>query len=166
MCGDLHGGAQEQHVPPHAYINDVQLSPNEVQNKICQARTGLILSEIEGACFASSEYLLCGVPVVSTRSHGGRDAWYNDYNSIVCEPTPEDVAMAVRKIASNPPNPERVREQHIVLTNFFRANFVSMLQMLFDQNGVSESAHAYFKRNFIHKMRDSISPEFDSLFSW
>ena len=48
---------------------------------------GGVFSEEEGACWASSEYLLCGLPVVSTHSRGGRDVWYSGHNSLIVEPT-------------------------------------------------------------------------------
>ena len=53
-------------------------------NQICeiyaQSRCGLILSSEEGACFAATEYLLCGLPVVTTPSVGGREAFFDpDY---------------------------------------------------------------------------------------
>ena len=38
-----------------------------------ESKCGLCLSDIEGACLASIEYLLCGIPVITTYNHGGRD---------------------------------------------------------------------------------------------
>lgn len=64
------------------------------------ARVGLMLSEEEGSCYASLEYLLCGLPVVSTPSRGGRDVFYNENNSIICDDTPEAVAEAVREASA------------------------------------------------------------------
>lgn len=65
------------------------------------AKVGGIFSHIEGACFGSSEYLLCGIPVVSTKSKGGRDLWYNNENSIICENTPVSVKECVEQSISN-----------------------------------------------------------------
>jgi len=59
---------------------------------------GLALSEIEGACYASTEYLLCGMPVISTSSLGGRHQYYDLSNSIIVDPSPEDVALGVSKV--------------------------------------------------------------------
>lgn len=42
-----------------------------------QSRCGLILSAEEGACFAAMEYLLCGLPVVTTPNIGGRDEFFD-----------------------------------------------------------------------------------------
>lgn len=45
--------------------------------------------------FASMEYLLCGLPIVSTPSIGGRDVFFDkDYVEIV-EPDPHAVKEAV-----------------------------------------------------------------------
>ena len=74
-----------------------------------RARVGLILSEKEGACFASMEYLLCGLPVVSTPSIGGRDVFWDDRFVIVCDPTPEAVAGAVQEIKRRNIDPQLVR---------------------------------------------------------
>lgn len=49
-----------------------RISASEVAQIINRARVGLCLSPFEGACYAASEYLLCGVPIVSTLSRGGR----------------------------------------------------------------------------------------------
>ena len=59
---------------------------------------GLALSAVEGACYASTEYLLSGLPVVSTRSRGGRHVYFNAINSLVVEPTPEAVARGVSTV--------------------------------------------------------------------
>jgi hypothetical protein len=47
--------------------------------------------------FASMEYLLTGIPVVTTPSRGGRAVFFNHENSIVCEPNPQAVLEAVRE---------------------------------------------------------------------
>ena len=61
---------------------------------LSQSKIGAILSEREGACYASTEYLFSGLPVLSTQSTGGRDIWYNEDNSIICEPTKDGVYEA------------------------------------------------------------------------
>src|SRR5690606_14249643 len=73
----------ESELPKHIYKNTDHLPHKRVNELLNQSRVGLILSAVEGACFASSEYLLAGIPVVSTMSKGGRDYWYDEYNSLV-----------------------------------------------------------------------------------
>jgi len=164
IAGINHGNAISD-IPPHKYLNDRQLSSEEVCEKINQARCGLILSEAEGACFSSSEYLLCGLPVVSTPSKGGRDVWYNEYNSIVCEPTPDGVALAVEEFVRNPRDPERIRQMHIEQAQEYRFRFINVLANVFHRFGVVDVAPAsYFKANFFHKLRKSCRPDFQEIF--
>ncbi len=62
------------------------LSLPEINAAINQCRVGLCLSAIEGAMYASMQYLLAGLPVVSTTSIGGRDEFFSpDYVSIVAD---------------------------------------------------------------------------------
>ena len=49
------------------------------------SQVGLCLSKSEGAMFASIEYLLCGLPIVSTKSVGGRDIFFTDENCIIAD---------------------------------------------------------------------------------
>ncbi len=76
--------------------NYKSLSQKEITTIINSSNIGGIFSKEEGACYASTEYLLCGIPVLSTKSKGGRDIWYNEENSIVCEP--EDIDESYRQL--------------------------------------------------------------------
>ncbi|MDT9199436.1 tetratricopeptide repeat protein [Limnospira sp. PMC 1042.18] len=148
-------------IPPNEYINDRQLLPEEVCEKINQAHCGLILSAEEGACLTSSEYLLCGIPVVSTTSRGGRDVWYNEYNSIVCDPTPDAVAFAVEKFVRNPPDAQRIRQRYIEQAEDYRAKFIQVVADVFNRFGVVDvDPLSYFKKNFYHRMRKSENIKF------
>ena len=164
VAGINHGNAEVE-LPPHTYLNDQQLVPDEVCEMINKAACGLILSETEGACFASSEYLLCGVPVVSTPSFGGRDVWYNDYNSIIAEPTAESVALAVEDMVRWPRNPARVRQMHLDQATLYRQKFIATLEDIFARFGVTDiDAATYFKDTFFHKLRRSYVPKFNEIF--
>ena len=88
VAGLSHGAKSISFIPPHIYRNESPLSPEDVCVKINEAHCGLMLSKAEGASFASSEYLRCGIPVGSTKSEGGRDGWYTGCNSRVGEDTP------------------------------------------------------------------------------
>lgn len=163
VAGINHGNVVVE-VPDHVYINDRQLTPEEVCIKINEAKCGLILSASEGACFSSSEYLLCGVPVVSTPATGGRHAWYNEYNSIVCDPNPDSVADAVDEFLKRPRDPLKIREMHIELSVFYRKKFIELLRRTFKEYGVDLDPDSYFKENFFHKLRKSYKPNFDEIF--
>ncbi|WOI58447.1 hypothetical protein [Palleronia sp. LCG004] len=98
----------------------------EVADIVGRGRTGLILSAEEGACYASLEYLLCGLPVISTPSIGGRDEFYTPQNSIICDPSPEAVAQAVKtalsKLDDTVFDPARIRADALARMAWFREN--------------------------------------------
>jgi hypothetical protein len=139
------------------FINDHRLSPDQVARKIHESWVGGVFSEEEGACYSSSEMLLCGVPVVSTPSRGGRDIWYNENNSIIVNPDPESVREAtyslIELIKTHKIDCQAVREDHIKLSRTFREAFMSDLvgrcsQALLEK--IREQEHA--GQLFRHKM--------------
>lgn len=165
IAGNNHGNTIVTDLPAAKFMNQEPLTPDEVCLKINESRCGLILSAEEGACFASSEYLLCGVPVVSTKSLGGRSVWYNSYNSIVCDANESSVASAVDEFRCNPRDPFEIRSAHISLSRHFRAKFIAVLSKLFYEHGIySVDANTYFFENFMHKLRKSYAPDFDKIF--
>jgi glycosyltransferase involved in cell wall biosynthesis len=166
VAGINYGNKIADDVPAYVYLNDKPLSPEQVCEKINQSRCGLILSAEEGACFASSEYLLCGIPVVSTPEKGGRSVWYDDYNSIVCEPEQEAIREAVEYFVNNPRDPQIIRERHAAKANYYRAKFILKLAELFvTHNVVGVDAVKYFSENYMHKLRKSYKPNFEEIFS-
>jgi glycosyltransferase involved in cell wall biosynthesis len=166
VAGINHGNAVSDIPQNYKYLNTQQLNPDEVCIKINESRCGLILSAVEGACFASSEYLLCGIPVVSTHSKGGRETWYNEYNSIITEPTPDHIFAAVEEFKRHPRNPEIIRQMHIDQAALYRNNFVLMLFEVFKKTGVNDiDPFAYFKETYFHKLRKSYKPNFSEIFS-
>jgi len=73
------------------------LESNEVADVLHKSKVGLILSESEGNPKAVMEYLLCGLPVVTTKiKRCGRMMFLNDSNCIIVEPTKEAVAEGVK----------------------------------------------------------------------
>jgi hypothetical protein len=95
---------------------------------------GLALSDVEGACYASSEYLLSGLPVISTRSFGGRDEFYDGANSIICGETPQSLANAAKKIEEKWADgyfvPEKIRESAIKKMNEHRNNLARAIEKI------------------------------------
>lgn len=102
-------------MPGHVFANpmvgaDIESFPPErVAEVLRQARCGLCLSAVEGAMWASIEYLLTGLPVVSTRSKGGRDEFADPEHWITVDDTPEAVAAGVRELIERRLRPEDVR---------------------------------------------------------
>lgn len=114
----------------HAEINTSWIGRTELPIILNQAWCGLALSAEEGGMLALTEYLLCGLPVVTTRSKGGRDVWYTDYNHILVEPKAEAVRDAVNHLKSNPRDPERIRRDCLDMMGLFRENYVSLVNSI------------------------------------
>ena len=95
-----------------------RLYPKQVSLINNMSKVGLCLSKKEGAMFASIEYLLCGLPIVSTRSAGGRDEFFTDKNCIFAEDNAESVKQCVDEWLNNYPTIEQrqqIREDAIAL---------------------------------------------------
>ena len=148
---------------PKFINNDMRLSPNEVANIYNQSKVGLIFSEKEGACYSSSEYLLCGLPVISTKSEGGRDIWYNDKNSIICEDNVESVLECVNKAIKNLDNgyfnSNEIRNMHIKMSMEHRKNMIDMVSKIFEKYNINEDSSKLFYNNLMKsdKMKSNMS---------
>tara|TARA_Y100001935_G_scaffold83595_1_gene69550 strand:+ start:1123 stop:2097 length:975 start_codon:yes stop_codon:yes gene_type:complete len=118
----------EVDLPPADNDTRERLSKKEICQIINESQCGLCLSREEGACYSSSEYLLCGVPVVSTYSRGGRDVWYTEYNSILCEDTDEAVKEAVQEACVRKWDGNLIRKNHQTLARLYRNKFLVALQ--------------------------------------
>ncbi len=93
--------AAKADLPHHDFLNPVsankarRLGAREVNQVLARAAVGLCLSEAEGAMVASVEYLLAGLPVVTTPNLGGRDRYFTAETAIVAEPNPRAIRDAV-----------------------------------------------------------------------
>jgi len=155
---------EELEIPKYAFLNDKRLTPEEVAIKISESKVGLILSESEGACYSSSEYLLCGLPVVSTWSNGGRSVWLNDYNSIICDANPDAVEKSVTDLIKKKRDPKVIREMHVRLSNYFRKNFINLHDQVLASVNDKKIAKDYFFKNYKHKLFTSETPNFSEIF--
>lgn len=115
----LHDGAHTRSVHrllPRAHWYNDPLSPDyrcfgpaEVNACLNECRVGLCLSAEEGAMYASIQYLLAGLPVVSTKSRGGRDVFFDpDYVRVVRD-DPGEVAAGVAMMRDCPAPPGEIR---------------------------------------------------------
>ncbi len=127
------------------------------------SRVGLILSVEEGACFASSEYLLCGIPVVSTPSRGGRDVFYTRDNSWLVAPDPDEVERGVARMIARAPDPWVLHEAHVAMSRVFRARFCDeVLGAMFRENGCTADPQAVLEQVYCNKLVGFV-PERDAL---
>jgi len=84
-------------------------SSADVARHLNQSRVGLCLSQMEGAMFASIEYLLCGLPVVTTRNTGGRDVFFDPEYVETVDDDPDAVNQGVQKLIARAPAASFIR---------------------------------------------------------
>jgi glycosyltransferase involved in cell wall biosynthesis len=111
----------------HATFNKTWLNAGEVRDAYRTARVGLALSKKEGAMFASMEYLMCGLPVVTTRNRGGRNRYLTPLNSTFVAARPAAVARAVSAYVAQPPDPMQIREEVMRLVRRDRLAYLDVL---------------------------------------
>jgi len=121
-------------------IFEKYVNTKEVIETLNKSKVGVILSEREGACYASGEYLMCGLPVVSTKSLGGRDYQYTDYNSIICEDDPDAVKEAcdemLLKVNTGKIDNKRIHNENLEIIKPHRERFVELLREVFEKVGI------------------------------
>lgn len=107
--------------PHHHFANRVtqgkvrRNSPATVNRNLALARVGLCLSAVEGAMTSSMEYLLAGLPIVSTPSRGGRDRYFHKDTSLIVEPNPRAVREAVAALIARDIPRDYVRDTTLKL---------------------------------------------------
>lgn len=144
-------------IPSSRNDSTKKLDINGICNILNSSCAGLCLSEMEGACWSSGEYLLCGIPVVSTHSSGGRAIWYNVDNSLIVEDTPDAVASGVKQVINKQLSRDVIRQDHIDKQAFFRDEFKRHLFKTLTTYNTTIDVDRYFTDNFIDKMYTSMS---------
>ena len=116
-------------LPGATFVNDLVASPGqmiprpEVNRWLNRAAVGLMLSAEEGGNFASTEYLLAGLPVVSTASIGGRDRYFAVADCIICAADPRRIAGAAAALKARDIPRDRVRARVLALIERDRVSF-------------------------------------------
>lgn len=127
-----------------AFMNEERLTLQQVQAIYNRSSVGGIFSAAEGGCLASGEYLLSGLPVLSTFSRGGRDTYYTEFNSLVVDPTNEAVRAGLATIQdglqSGRFNRKRIREHHCNLSEQMRLDLRQKLTCFLAQRAVEPEA--------------------------
>jgi len=128
------------------------LSPEEVRRLVNRSKVGLCLSATEGACYACSEYLLCGLPVLSTPSEGGRDVWFTATNHRICRADPQAVAEGLKGLLESQFDAQQIRSEHINLSETFREKFRTLLARKAGERGLDRDWERIYQGFFEHKM--------------
>lgn len=113
-----------------------QFEAREIPAWLNQARVGLCLSPYEGCMRASAEYLLCGLPIVSTPNIGGRDRLADPRYWIEAEPEPSAIAASVDALIARDIDPHLVRRSTIEKLQGDRARLVNIIATIFAEEGV------------------------------
>ncbi len=108
-----------------------ELLEHETVNRLYgHANVGLALSAEEGAMRASTEYLLAGLPIVSTRSTGGRDRYYGLAFVRQVSDDPEAVGAAAIELSNARLDRNRIREEFLKISRFERHNFLGSMNRI------------------------------------
>ena len=133
-----HAGA----APGHVFLNPldgggspIRLSLSEVNRHLNRASVGLCLSEREGAMFASTEYLLSGLPVVSTPSTGGRHVYYDEEYCWTVPPDPRSVSEAAGALKAKGIPRSYIHQRILERLGRDRARFLELINAVLEESG-------------------------------
>lgn len=122
--------------------NWIRMEESDIIGFLNESYVGGIFSNAEGCCFSSSEYLLCGLPVISVKCEGGREYWYNKENSIICKNDPLEIKNAVelakKKLKNGEFNPIKIRNKHIEMQNKHRKYLTDKVIEVYNKIGKSK----------------------------
>jgi hypothetical protein len=134
-----------ENAPGHVFINaidpddgPIRLAQHEVNVNLNRAAVGLCLSEVEGAMYASTEYLLAGLPVVTTPNRGGRSVYYDDEYCLTVPADPRSVAEAVQALKSKQISRQYIRAKTLERIEKDRLRFLSLLNEILSAEGADK----------------------------
>ena len=137
-------------MPTVSYSSKV--SYRNVSKEMSRAAVGLCLSAEEGAMFVSAEYLLSGIPAVSTANLGGREFVMPKEYWRRAEANPDSVAAAVEELKNLHADPADVRAKTLEMYRPHREKMCAILKGIFDSHGLDGSKLSSFDRWFTHKL--------------
>lgn len=131
-CNDLH---VFEPTIQHAEYNRDRIESNEVNDILNKSFCGLALSKKEGAMYAAVEYMFAGIPVVSTKSIGGRDVFFDNRYVIIVKDNAKSVAEGVKKAKQLNISPQMIRLATIEKINVHRFKFYNLIKNIHSENG-------------------------------
>jgi glycosyltransferase involved in cell wall biosynthesis len=131
----------------HATYNKSFLEFDAVVKVMHKSACALALSRKEGAMWAACEALLSGIPVVSTKSIGGRDRYFDSRTTKIVPARPSAIKDAVEEFKSNPPDPTEVRRITLEKMEEDRKITIKYFQNVI-LNGANYSDNEIYKRLF------------------
>ena len=128
------------------------LCEQEITALLNQARVGLCLSACEGTMFAATEYLLCGLPVVSTVSLGGRETWFDPRFTRIVPDDTLAVATAVKELIALNICPRQIRTETLSRMWEHRRRFLDLGQTIYAAADVGRDFARDFYARFSSKL--------------
>ena len=125
-------------MPHHHFVNPIVDDRIEVLERpalnaiLAQCRSGLCLSAREGAMLASMEYLMAGLPVVSTPAIGGRHVFADPEFWLTVPDNAEAVRDGVVELIARSVPPERIRSRTLERVHAHRARLRDAVAMATD----------------------------------
>jgi glycosyltransferase involved in cell wall biosynthesis len=146
---------------PQAYVPNIGedgqprvLAPKQVAGILQRSRCGLMLSGIEGQTRSIMEYLLCGLPVVTTPNYGGRDRFLTPSNSLFAAPDPVSVAASVNLVPHVGFDPPAIRAEALRAMEIERKLLVDIVNAVIGRNG--ERALRFEDLHLPHKTSSAV----------
>lgn len=133
-----------------------KMSPAKISKSLNQSKVGLCLSNAEGAMVSSIEYLLAGLPIVSTYSLGGRDVFFDDSYVNIVEDNPEAVKEGVERMILKNPDPYKIRTTTLEKLKAHRLRFAKAICKISAHEGIETDTHIFYSQIFpqnIFKLR-------------
>lgn len=138
---DLH--SFEPHLSHCEYNKEFIYDKDDVCSLYAHSACGLALSKKEGAMWASMEYLMAGLPVVTTKNIGGRDHYLNDDYTKWVVPTANGVREGVKFFVQNPLDRDAIREQVLHKVRHDRYSFLEVLNDHLVAHGFPGTTYEY-----------------------
>ena len=114
------------------FVNSSFLNTEEMNLIYNKSKIYVILSKREGPNLASVEALLCGLPILTTQSVGGRDYFITSLSGVYCDDTPESVYSSANSMLLNFSNgsfdPHLIRKSTLQIIEKFRLHFSDLCQ--------------------------------------
>jgi glycosyltransferase involved in cell wall biosynthesis len=117
-----------------------------------RARCGLILSAEEGANYASTQYLLAGLPVITTASIGGREAFFDERYTFHVDSDSASVVQSVRRANQQLFDRQAIRNSALLIIERHRAVLGSYIEQMLKDYHIFINWKIVWKSAFINKM--------------
>ena len=137
----------------NSFLNMPILNSKSVSYILNKSKVGVILSHKEGACYASIEYLLSGLPVVTTRNIGGRNVFLDKRFCKFVFSNSISVERAVSKLLKQNIPSDFIRTITLEKMQIHIDKIKTLLENIFKENGNTNiSIDKKWKKFYINKM--------------